>query len=199
MQADSSFFYQILQDGSCSAEHRRAIASLPYHLHPTGHPAAILTQCSLTPMSQPQVFEQTISIQASATDVERCITDQGLMHRWLNPALRCEPVGEWNTDLGGQSRFMIQVPFWHPSLLSTVVERQPGLIVWQFEGFFRGRDRWECSPSADGGTLLLNRFEFEVPNPIVQVGFNLFAARWTQQDMQAQLKRLRQVAETLKK
>jgi hypothetical protein len=118
------------------------------------------------------------------------------MHRWLNPALRCDPIGEWNTEVGGRSRFVIQTPLWQPTLISTVVEREAGLIVWAFEGFFQGRDRWECQPTS-GGTLLLNRFEFEIVNPIVRAGFDWVAADWTQQDMQAQLKRLKQVAETL--
>ncbi|HEY9659145.1 MAG TPA: SRPBCC family protein, partial [Allocoleopsis sp.] len=84
----------------------------------------------------PQVFEQSIQINASATAVERCFTDLELMHRWLNPALRCEPVGEWSTEIGGRSRFVIQVPLLQPTLRSVVVERQPGLVVWEFTGFF---------------------------------------------------------------
>ncbi len=146
-------------------------------------------------MSTSQVFEQSILIRTSSALVETCITDRALMHQWLNPALRCEPLGEvWNTDLGGQSRFVIQVPLLYPTLISTVVERQPGLIVWGFEGFFKGRDRWECQP-VDQGTRLLNRFEFTIPNPLVAFGFRTFAAQWTQQDMKAQLQRLKQVAE----
>ncbi|MBW4559448.1 MAG: SRPBCC family protein [Trichormus sp. ATA11-4-KO1] len=142
-----------------------------------------------------QVFTQSIQINATATVVERCITDLTLMHRWLNPALCCEPVGEtWSTDVGSQSRFVIQIPLLKPSLNSVVVERRPGLVVWEFQGFFRGRDRWECQPLAQG-TLLLNRFEFDIPNPIVSWGFKNFAASWTQEDMQAQLRRLKQVAE----
>ncbi|MBD2299776.1 SRPBCC family protein [Nostoc sp. FACHB-87] len=142
-----------------------------------------------------QVFEQSIQINATAAIVERCITDLGLMHRWLNPALRCEPIGEvWSTDIGGQSRFIIQIPVVKPTLKSVVVERQPGLVVWEFQGFFQGRDRWECQPVAKG-TCLLNRFEFVIPNPIVSWGFNNFAASWTKQDMQAQLRRLKRVAE----
>ena len=141
-----------------------------------------------------QVFEQSIQINASATAVEQCLTDLTLMHRWLNPALRCEPIGEWSTELGCQSRFLIQVPLIQPTLRSTVVEREPGLIVWEFRGFFRGRDRWECQPS-EKGTSLLNRFEFSIPNAIVQYGFQRFAFDWTKQDMQAQLRRLKRVAE----
>jgi hypothetical protein len=147
-------------------------------------------------MSNAQVFEQTIQINASSTAVERCVTDLELMHRWLNPALRCEPVGEWTTEVGSRSRFVIQIPLIEPTLKSTVVAREPGLVVWEFRGFFQGRDRWECQPN-EKGTRLLNRFEFQVPNPLVNWGFNAFAASWTQSDMKAQLRRLKRVAEEI--
>jgi hypothetical protein len=38
-------------------------------------------------------------------------------------------------------------------------------------------------------------FEFTIPNPLVAYGFKTFAAQWTKRDMEAQLKRLQQVAE----
>lgn len=141
-----------------------------------------------------QVFEQSIQINATATVVERCITEQGLMHRWLNPVLRCEPVGTWSTDVGSKSRFVIQIPVIKPTLNSTIVERQPGLVVWEFQGFFKGRDTWECQP-VNKGTRLVNRFEFQIPNLLVSWGFKTFAQNWTKQDMQAQLLRLKRVAE----
>lgn len=148
-------------------------------------------------MSSNRVFEQAIQIQASAISVERCLTDLTLMHRWLNPALRCEPVGgEWSTELGSQSRFVIQMPLLQPTLKSVVIEREPGLIVWGFNGFFQGRDRWECNPELEK-TRLVNRFEFNIPNPVIRFGFDTFAATWTQQDMQAQLRRLKHVAEAV--
>ncbi|MBW4509000.1 MAG: SRPBCC family protein [Scytonematopsis contorta HA4267-MV1] len=144
------------------------------------------------------VFEQSIEIKAAASTVERCFTDLTLMQRWLNPALRCEPVGEvWSTDVGSKSKFLIQIPIIKPTLNSTVVERRPGLVVWEFDGFFKGQDRWECIP-IDRGTELLNRFEFEIPNSLVSWGFQTFAQKWTQEDMQAQLRRLKLVAEGVK-
>ncbi|AFZ16411.1 SRPBCC family protein [Allocoleopsis franciscana] len=146
--------------------------------------------------SNAQVFEQSIQIKASATVVERCITDQTLMHRWLNPILRCKPVGEWSTAVGSRSRFVIQIPLLQPTLNSVVVAREPGLVVWEFQGFFQGRDRWECQPN-DKGTRLLNRFEFGISNPVISWGFNTFAATWTKGDMQAQLRRLKRVAEEI--
>jgi len=148
-------------------------------------------------MSSRQVFEQSINIKASSTVVERCITELELMHRWLNPVLRCEPLGkEWSTELGGRSRFIIKIPLLEPTLKSTVIEREPGLIVWEFQGFFKGCDRWECQPIADG-TRLLNRFEFKIPNPLVGWGFNTFAAAWTKEDMKGQLRRFKRVAEEI--
>lgn len=145
-----------------------------------------------------QVFEQSVEIRASATTVERCFTDLVLMHRWLNPALRCEPIGNWDTIIGSRSRFIIKIPILQPSLESIVKERSPGLIVWEFSGFFQGCDRWECQPQMQG-TCLLNRFEFEIQNPLIRFGFNQFAATWTQADMKAQLQRLKQVAESLER
>lgn len=142
------------------------------------------------------IFEQSIEINATPTVVERCFTELELMDRWLNPALRCEPIGEWNTEIGGRSLFIVRIPLWQPTLKSIVVERKPGLVVWQFEGFFQGRDRWECQANASG-TKLINRFEFKIPNSIVSWGFKTFAAAWTQKDMQEQLRRLKKVAEEI--
>lgn len=145
-------------------------------------------------MSSPQVIENSIEIRASATAVERCIVEPELMHRWLNPALKCEAIGEWSGELGSRSRFILKIPLLEPSLYSVIVEREPGLVVWQFKGFFRGLDTWECLPNSRG-TRLRNRFEFEIPNPIISWGFKTFAANWTREDMQAQLRRLKRVAE----
>jgi hypothetical protein len=143
-----------------------------------------------------QVLEQSIRILAAATVVESCFTDLNLMNRWLNPLLRCEPVGTvWSTNIGSRSRFIIQIPVIKPTLNTVVIERQPGLVVWAFKGFFQGSDRWECQPLPKG-TLLLNRFEFQIPNPVVSWGFNTFGASWTKADMQAQLRRLKRIAES---
>jgi Polyketide cyclase / dehydrase and lipid transport len=144
-----------------------------------------------------RAIENQIEIQAISTNVERCLAELDLLHRWLNPLLRCHgEEGVWSTSVGAIGYFTLQVPILLPTLQSTVVEREPGLIVWGFDGFFVGRDRWECQPIATG-TRLINRFEFEIPNPLIEFGFDRFAAAWTQADMQAQLRRFKQVAESL--
>jgi hypothetical protein len=140
------------------------------------------------------VFEQSIQIKASATAVEKCITDLDLMNKWLNPLLKCEPIGEWGTSVGSRSRFTIQIPVLKPTLRNTVIAREPGLIVWGFDGFFRGSDRWECQPNRSG-TKLINRFEFTIPNAVVAWGFDRFASNFTKADMEAQLRRIKRVAE----
>ncbi|MEM9540579.1 MAG: SRPBCC family protein [Cyanobacteria bacterium P01_E01_bin.42] len=141
-------------------------------------------------------FEQSIQINASIAVVEKCITDRNLMHCWLNPALRCEPVGEWSTELGARSRFIVKLSPLPLVLENTVIEREFGLVVWKFQGFFQGRDRWECQ-ATEGRTILLNCFEFEIPNSFMRWGFQLFASSWTQADMKAQLRRLQLLAEGL--
>ena len=60
------------------------------------------------------IYEQSVSIAAIATQVERCFTDQQLMHQWLNPALACEPVGEWSTAEGSEFDFKLKVPILSP-------------------------------------------------------------------------------------
>ena len=74
-------------------------------------------------MPYKEVFEQSIEINATSTVVEQCITDRDLMHRWLNPALCCEPIGDWSTEVGSKSKFIIQIPAIKPTLISTVLVR----------------------------------------------------------------------------
>ncbi|MCY7334909.1 MAG: SRPBCC family protein [Chamaesiphon sp.] len=142
------------------------------------------------------VFEQSIQIRASATAVDKCITDLELMQRWLNPILKCEPKGLWQTSVGSKSKFIIQIPVIKPTLNNVVIAREPGLIIWGFDGFFKGSDRWECQPT-ERGTILINQFEFNIPNRLIAWGFDRFAAKWTKADMEAQLRRIKRVAEEL--
>jgi hypothetical protein len=139
-------------------------------------------------------FSQSIQIAAPPSAVERCFTQLKTMHRWLNPVLRVQPQEIWSTELGSSCEFLLQLPLIQPRLHCQVFERDQGLIVWAFKGFFTGYDTWRWYPN-EGGCQLENCFQFEIPNPLVQVGFDLFAARLTQVDMRRQLERLKQVAE----
>lgn len=139
-------------------------------------------------------FEQQIEIAANLATVDRCITEPVLMRQWLNPLLGCESVGEWSTKPGGRFRFTLHLPLLSPALDCEVIERALGLVVWRFTGFFEGTDHWEGQPHPFG-VRLVNRFCFTIPNPLVRTGFDLFASNLTRSDMQAQLHRLKVVAE----
>jgi hypothetical protein len=142
------------------------------------------------------IFERSIQIKASAVAVDKCITELELMRRWLNPLLKCEPMGVWRTSVGSKSQLTIQIPVIKPTVKNVVLVREPGLIIWGFDGFFKGIDRWECQPN-NRGTRLVNQFEFNSSNRLISWGFDRFAATWTRADMEAQLRRLKRVAEEL--
>ena len=160
-------------------------------------------------------YTQTIEIATSLAQVDHCLTDPELMHRWLNPLLRCESVGSWSDQVGSQFRFLLGIPLWQPALACEIssrgIEANQRWIEWSFAGFFVGSDRWQMQSVtsmtkdelAEGSskrpelTQLINTFDFEIPNPLVSWGFNLVAEGLTQRDMRAQLQRLQQVAEGL--
>lgn len=146
-------------------------------------------------MAPSYCFEQAITIGASVALVEYCVTDLTTMQQWLNPRMRCQPLEDhWSTQVGARSRFSLQLPGWQPGLISTVVERSPNTIVWQFDGFFKGQDRWQWWARGED-TELINRFEFAIPNALVEFGFNYLASGWAKADMIAQLHRLKKLAE----
>lgn len=138
-------------------------------------------------------FEQTCLIAADPTTVEHCIVEPDSMRKWLNPMLECRSIGPWRVDLGSRFRFIIRVPP-YPALDCLVSDRHRGIIEWSFQGFFEGTDRWECR-SHPAGTLLVNCFRFDIPNPLVKAGFNLFEGL-TRHDMHAQLQRIKTLAES---
>lgn len=142
------------------------------------------------------IFEQSIQIPTSPEIVDRCVTEPDLMRRWLNPLLTCEPIGPWSVEEGSRFRFIVQIPWIKPVLDCVVSERDECLVVWSFTGFFEGSDRWQAIPDPEG-CLLVNRFAFEIPNPLIATGFNLTASALTQRDMRDQLQRLREVALSL--
>jgi len=45
-----------------------------------------------------------------------------------------------------------------------VIDRAPGLVVWEFDGFFRGIDRWECHKIDTGiNTGINSKFQLATP------------------------------------
>jgi hypothetical protein len=58
-----------------------------------------------------------------------------------------------------------------------------------------GRDQWECRPRAVG-TLVVNRWEIQT-NQAIGWSWQRFNRKWTNDEMAAQLMRLKYVAEEL--
>jgi Polyketide cyclase / dehydrase and lipid transport len=140
-----------------------------------------------------QVWEQSIQINASAVVTDRCITELDLQQRWRSGS--CESVDKWSVAVGSYSRLIVKMPWFQFSLNRIVVVREPGLIVWNFDGFLTGQDRWECRPRAIG-TLVVNRWELQTSKAIGW-GWQRFNRKWTTDEMAAQLMRLKYVAEEL--
>jgi hypothetical protein len=140
--------------------------------------------------------EKSIEIKASATVVDRCLTDLALMQRWRNGLVTCTARGEWSTSLGSRSRLRLENSFWPLALGQIVVQREPGAIVWEFSGWLRGSDGWECQPSASG-TKLVHRWEWRAANGWIAWWWRSFGARAIEEDIEAQLMRIKYVAEEL--
>jgi Polyketide cyclase / dehydrase and lipid transport len=140
-----------------------------------------------------QVLEQSIQINASAVVVDRCVTDRSLQRRWLSH--NYELMGDGIVAVGSYSRLAVNLPLFQFTLSRIVVVREPGLVVWGFDGFITGRELWECRPH-ERGTLLVNRWELQTSN-LIGWGWHKFARQPITDEMVAQLKRLKYVAEEL--
>ncbi len=140
-----------------------------------------------------QVWEQSIQINTSAVVVDRCITELNLLRQWMSSS--CEPIGDWSVSIGSYSRLVVKLSLFQFNLSRIVVVREPGLIVWGFDGLITGRDRWECRPH-EQGTLLVNRWELQTSN-LAGWGWRRLASNWTADEMANQLRRLKYLAEEL--
>ncbi len=140
-----------------------------------------------------QIWEQSIQVDASAVVVDRCITELALQQRWRSG--RSEPIDNWSVAVGSYSRWLLPLPWWQLSLGRIVVIREPGLVVWGFDGLITGRDRWECCPS-EQGTLVINRWEIQT-NSFIGWGWQRWNRNWINDQMVTQLMRLKYVAEEL--
>jgi Polyketide cyclase / dehydrase and lipid transport len=143
-----------------------------------------------------ELCKKSIQINASATVVDRCLTELLLLRRWRNGLVTCEPLGAWSPEVGSRSHLRLENSLWPLSLRNIVVRREPGLIVWEFRGWLRGLDRWECQPWA-GGTRLLNCWEWQATNGWIDWWWKSFGAKSIEEDIDAQLMRIKYVAEEL--
>jgi Polyketide cyclase / dehydrase and lipid transport len=140
--------------------------------------------------------QKSIYIKASATVVDRCLTELELIHRWRNGLVTCEALGEWLLSPGSRSRLRLENSLWPIVLRNNLVRREPGLVRWEFQGLLRGFDQWECQPAA-AGTQLVNRWQWQAANGWLDWWWRNFGARAIEDDIEAQLMRIKYVAEEI--
>jgi hypothetical protein len=141
-------------------------------------------------------WERSIQINASALIVDRCLTELDLIQRWRNSLVLTLPIGDWSVAEGSRSRLFLQFSLLPITLRNVVVRREPGLIVWKFTGWLQGYDRWECQPT-DRGTRLVNCWEGQMGNRWLDWWWKYFGERAWADDREAQLMRIKYVAEEL--
>jgi hypothetical protein len=136
------------------------------------------------------VLEEFVSIQASPADVERYLTDRELLHGWVSPLVSMELLsGEWMAT-GSTYRLWMKPLFLLYGATYTLVERDSAHLRFDFEGIWRGTDLWHWF--ADGSrTIVQNRLDYVLPNPLIHVLLNGMSMVVAQTDMRAQMVQLR--------
>lgn len=125
------------------------------------------------------------------------MTDRALMERWMSPAVVFSPLDGWRFDTGAPWRMQLRGL---GSLLDAgyiVADRQPGLILWAFDGFWEGFDAWHWRSLDDGRTLIQNRIEYNLRVPGLDLIWPLTIGPLMGRDADVQMQRLKRVCEQL--
>jgi len=145
----------------------------------------------------PHLLEEFIVVNAPMAQVERVMTEQSLMQRWMSLAVRFEPLDGWRFDVGAPWR--LQLTGLGPLLEAgyVVADRRPGLVLWAFDGFWEGFDAWQWLPwqGRSDQTLIHNRIEYRLKVPGLDLIWPLTIAPLMKFDAGVQMKRLQQVCE----
>ncbi|RMG48376.1 MAG: SRPBCC family protein [Chloroflexi bacterium] len=145
----------------------------------------------------PHLLEEFVVVTAPLDWVERVMTEEALMKRWMSPAVQFTPLDGWQFERG--ARWRLRLTGVGPLLEAgyVVVERRPGLVLWAFDGFWEGFDAWQWLPWQERSdqTLIHNRVEYRLRVPGLDLIWPLTVAPLMKLDAQAQMVRLRQVCE----
>ncbi|MGQ9613884.1 MAG: SRPBCC family protein [Chloroflexus sp.] len=145
----------------------------------------------------PYLLEEFVVVTAPIERVERVMTDEALMKRWMSPVVQFTPLDGWQFERG--VRWRLRLTGVGPLLEAgyVVVERRPGLVLWAFDGFWEGFDAWQWLPWQERSdqTLIHNRVEYRLLVPGLDLIWPLTVAPLMKLDAQAQMGRLRQVCE----
>jgi hypothetical protein len=139
-------------------------------------------------------WERSILIRASATVVDRCLTEWPLIRRWRNGLVTWE-AGDDPLVVGSRGRWHINHSLWPLRLGASLVQREPGLVVWQLSGGLQGLDRWECRPQ-EAGTQLYHCWDWHTSGGVYR-WWPVVGRLALEDDSEAQLMRIKYVAEEI--
>lgn len=146
-----------------------------------------------------QLLEEFVVVGAPMPAVERVMTEQALMVRWMSPAVRFEPHNDWGFATG--DRWKLTLTGLGDLLKADYVvhERRPGLVLWAFNGFWEGFDAWHWMPDPANPqqTIIQNRVEYELRVPGLDLIWPLTVAPFMGWDARVQMQRLKQVCENV--
>lgn len=141
--------------------------------------------------------EEFVVVAAPLAQVERVMTEQPLMLRWMSPAVRFEPLEGWSFARGARWRLTLTGLGRVLEASYIVYDRQPGLILWAFDGFWEGFDAWHWRPYQDNlkHTLIQNRIEYNLRIPIIDLLWPATVGPLMGWDARVQMRRLKRVCE----
>jgi hypothetical protein len=145
--------------------------------------------------TQPYLMEEFVVVAAPMRRVESVMTERTLMLQWMSGAVRFTPEHTWSFAEGARWRLTLAGLGRLLEARYTVYERRPGLILWEFTGFWEGFDAWHWRPAEDGRTLIQNRIEYRLRLPIMDIVWPATVGPLMGWDARVQMQRLKQVCE----
>lgn len=141
------------------------------------------------------VLEEFVVVSAPLERVEAVMTERVLMQRWMSGAVQFTPLDGWRFEQGAPWRLTLAGLGRSLEATYLVHERRPGLILWQFDGFWEGFDAWHWMAHGVGQTLIQNRIEYRLRVPVLELVWPATVGPLMGWDAKVQMQRLRQVCE----
>lgn len=148
-------------------------------------------------MIEPQIhlLEEFVLVAAPTARVEAVMTERELMGRWMSRAVQFTPRDGWRFDKGAPWQLTLTGLGRMLEAHYIVHDRQPGLILWAFDGFWEGFDAWHWRPAGPTATLIQNRIEYALRLPVLDLIWPATVGPMMGWDARAQMERLKQVCE----
>ncbi|MCG8353128.1 MAG: SRPBCC family protein [Chloroflexales bacterium] len=142
--------------------------------------------------------EEFVIVNTPMQRVEAVMTERNLMELWMSPAVRFEPLDDWRFATGDRWRMTLTGvgDLLHADYV--VHDRQPGLVLWAFNGFWEGFDAWRWLPDSDAPaaqTIIQNRIEYEIRIPGLDLLWPVTVGPLMGWDARVQMQRLKRVCE----